>query len=381
MRDALNYANSKGAVFVTAAGNESADNDATSSYPASYRLPNELVVAAVDSSGRLADYSNFGATTVDLAAPGTDVLSTVPGGFASYSGTSMATPFVSGTVALVAAKFRTSRPPTSWRGSKPRSSRSRASRAAPSRRPGRPLLRAHRQDQREQHAPLGQPDARAQRLELRPRSSAPSSRPTTSTTPSEQPRGLRRLRRPGRAGPAGRRGPPCKATPRASAAAHREARSSKRSEQRRGPLHPGGPVVPRRGRLVDVPQPGQGQFRRRLLGDRAGPGRVGRRREVGDPRVGPLLQHGRRHTDGLRQRPVRRPPRPRAGVRRLVLLCRPAAIRHDPRRTRPPNPRHARSRAVAVARLYQDELGTSATLAQLVDNATIQAYGGYLNLG
>lgn len=102
MLDALNFANSKGVVFVTAAGNETSNNDVTTTYPASYRTPNELVVAAVDQSGALADYSNWGARTVDLAAPGTGIYSTVPGGFDTYSGTSMSTPFVSGTVALLA---------------------------------------------------------------------------------------------------------------------------------------------------------------------------------------------------------------------------------------------------------------------------------------
>ena len=102
MLDALNFANSKGVVFVTAAGNESANNDVTTTYPASYRTPNELVVAAVDQSGALGSYSNWGATTVDLAAPGTDIYSTVRGGFDTYSGTSMSVPFVAGTVALVA---------------------------------------------------------------------------------------------------------------------------------------------------------------------------------------------------------------------------------------------------------------------------------------
>jgi subtilisin family serine protease len=102
MLDALNYANAAGAVFVTAAGNDGLNNDVNVSYPASYRTPNELVVAAVDEWGNLASYSNFGPATVDLAAPGSDVISTVPGGFATYSGTSMATPYVSGTVALLA---------------------------------------------------------------------------------------------------------------------------------------------------------------------------------------------------------------------------------------------------------------------------------------
>ena len=103
--DALNYADSKGVVFVTAAGNESSNNDVTTTYPASFRTPNEIVVAAVDQTGNLASYSNYGATTVDLAAPGTDIMSTIPGGYAYYTGTSMATPFVSGTVSLLAGKF------------------------------------------------------------------------------------------------------------------------------------------------------------------------------------------------------------------------------------------------------------------------------------
>ena len=103
MLDAISYADSKGVVFVTAAGNNGLNNDtAAANYPANYRLPNELVVAAVDSSGNLASFSDYGVHTVDLAAPGVNIFSTVPGGYATYSGTSMATPFVTGVVALVA---------------------------------------------------------------------------------------------------------------------------------------------------------------------------------------------------------------------------------------------------------------------------------------
>jgi subtilisin family serine protease len=102
MLDALNYANKAGVVFVTAAGNDSSNNDVFQTYPASYRTPNELVVAAVDTAGNLAGFSNTGAATVDVAAPGVNIVSTVPGGFATYSGTSMSTPFVSGSVALLA---------------------------------------------------------------------------------------------------------------------------------------------------------------------------------------------------------------------------------------------------------------------------------------
>jgi subtilisin family serine protease len=105
MLDAINYANSKGCVFVTAAGNDGLDSDVNvANYPANYRLPNELVVAAVDSSGNLASFSDYGAQTVDLAAPGVNIFSTIPHGFATYSGTSMATPYVSGVVSLVAGQ-------------------------------------------------------------------------------------------------------------------------------------------------------------------------------------------------------------------------------------------------------------------------------------
>ncbi len=101
LADAIRYAGSRNVVFVTAAGNDRLNLDNGKSYPASYRYSNTLNVAAVDASGRLASFSNYGSRTVDVAAPGVNILSTVPGGYETMSGTSMATPFVSGVVALV----------------------------------------------------------------------------------------------------------------------------------------------------------------------------------------------------------------------------------------------------------------------------------------
>jgi subtilisin family serine protease len=102
---AISYAGSQGVVFVTAAGNSGTNDDVTPFYPASYRLPNEIAVAAINQVGGLASFSNFGAKTVALAAPGVNIVSTVPGGYAYESGTSMATPYVSGVVALVASLY------------------------------------------------------------------------------------------------------------------------------------------------------------------------------------------------------------------------------------------------------------------------------------
>jgi subtilisin family serine protease len=106
--NAISYANTKGDVFVTAAGNNGANDDTTFYSPASNNLANMLSVAATDSNGQLASFSNYGATTVALGAPGVNIYSTLPGNsYGSASGTSMAAPYVTGTVALILSQHPT----------------------------------------------------------------------------------------------------------------------------------------------------------------------------------------------------------------------------------------------------------------------------------
>jgi subtilisin family serine protease/uncharacterized membrane protein len=105
MLDEIKLANANDMLFVAAAGNSSYTNDFLPFYPASYTAPNVIAVAATTNLDQLAYFSNYGASSVHLGAPGLDILSTTPNNtYLSASGTSMATPHVSGAAALLLSR-------------------------------------------------------------------------------------------------------------------------------------------------------------------------------------------------------------------------------------------------------------------------------------
>jgi len=104
LEEVIKKAYEAGILFVAAAGNASTDNDKRPHYPSSFNVGNVISVAALDRNDQLAPFSNYGVKSVAIAAPGVDILSTWLGDeYEEKSGTSMATPVISGVAGLIVA--------------------------------------------------------------------------------------------------------------------------------------------------------------------------------------------------------------------------------------------------------------------------------------